>query len=83
MMQSDPSLWIYMVDAGDKEAPRWSRKYTVTILASLRSDWVNQVWRNAEKQRITTDVDAELAASIEITPEFARLLTQFPSRPCK
>ena len=56
-MKNDPELWKYMVDVGDRKKPRWSRHYTLTILASLRPSWVEQVWRHAEKQRLNTDID--------------------------
>ena len=81
-MKTDEELWSYMVDEGDRKKPRWSRNYTLTILASKRPDWVQQVWQHAEKQRLNKNVDEELARNCEITEEFARLLTKFPTRPC-
>ena len=48
-MENDPDLWDYMVDRGDRKAPRWNKDYAITILATLKPDFVRQVWNNCEK----------------------------------
>lgn len=40
MMMSDPDVWMYMVDKGDRKQPRYDRNYALTILASLKGDYV-------------------------------------------
>ena len=48
MMQTDKKVWDYMVDKGDRKKPRWNRNFTLTILASLKPKFVQQMWDNAE-----------------------------------
>ena len=33
-------IWKFMVDRGDRKAPRWSRDYATTILASIKPKFV-------------------------------------------
>ena len=60
-MQNDDELWAYMVDPGDRKAPRWNRDYALNVLATIKPDFVRQVWNHCEKSRLTRNVDEELA----------------------
>ena len=60
MMEEDPELWQYMVDRGDRKNPRWSRDYTTTILASIKPNFVKQLWDHATTVRLTTDSDQKI-----------------------
>ena len=57
MMESDPEVWKFMVDRGDRKKPRWSREYALTILASVKPTFVKQVWDHAARSRLTSNVD--------------------------
>ena len=60
MMKEDAELWSYMVDDGDRLKANWSRKYALTVMATIRPDYVKQVWDHATKERLGPGVDEQL-----------------------
>lgn len=36
-----PEIWVYFVDKGDRQRPRWNREYTWRVLSSIKTDFVS------------------------------------------